>query len=144
MQLVIPTTDKRNVRLENALDKDLKITLLQNVQSDQKIFRNGESKNIWMKMVIMHAITVKITVTKRNMHRWHVCMVMMNVLVEILVTVHYWPTGFFILGQNTTWHHRFQILFQVHFKIGIKNWSFGLASCHDETKRTSMNKNVQQ
>ena len=36
MRLVIRTTDKWNIRLANVLDADLKITLLQNVQSHQK------------------------------------------------------------------------------------------------------------
>ena len=38
-----------NIRLVNALDVDLKITLSQNVPSHQKITRNGESKYVLMK-----------------------------------------------------------------------------------------------
>ena len=38
--------DELNIRLRNALDVDLKITSLQNVQSHQKITRNGKSKYV--------------------------------------------------------------------------------------------------
>ena len=41
-----------------------------------------------MKKVIVHATTAKITVTKRYMHLWHLCMAMTNVLVIVFVTVH--------------------------------------------------------
>ena len=58
--------DKWNVRLENALDVDLKITLLQNVQSKYNL----------MKKVIVYATTAKITVTARYMHLWHECLAM--------------------------------------------------------------------
>ena len=44
LQLVIQTTDVRNVRLGNVLDVDLKITQLQDVQSHQKRMRNGKRK----------------------------------------------------------------------------------------------------
>ena len=44
VRLMLQTIDERNVRLGNALDLDLKITLLQNFQHHQKIMRNGESK----------------------------------------------------------------------------------------------------
>ena len=87
MRLMLRTIDERNVRFGNALDVDLKITLSQNVQSHQKIMKNGEIKYILMKKVIVRATTEKITVTKRYMHLWHVCLAMKNVLVNILVTV---------------------------------------------------------
>ena len=38
--------------------------------------------------VIVHATTAKIAVNKGYMHIWHACLVMTNVLVGILVTVH--------------------------------------------------------
>ena len=40
--------DKWSVRLGNALDVDLKITLLQNVPSNQKITRNGDVKYFYI------------------------------------------------------------------------------------------------
>ena len=46
MQLMLRTMDELNIRLRNALDVDLKITSLQNVQSHQKITRNGKSKYV--------------------------------------------------------------------------------------------------
>ena len=52
-----------------------------------KYNENGESKYVLMIKVIVHTTTAKIKATKRYMHLWHVCLVMMNVLVEILVTV---------------------------------------------------------
>ena len=61
----------------------------------------------------------KITVTKRYMHLWHVCLVMINILVNILVTDRNWPIGFWIIDQRATWHQRFRILFQVCYKIRI-------------------------
>ena len=88
-------------------------------QSHQKITRNKESKYILMKKVIVHSETAKITVTKRYMHLWNACLVMRNVLVEILVTVHNRPIGFWILKQRATRHQRFQILFHDFYKIGI-------------------------
>ena len=48
---------------------------------------NGESKYVLMKKVIMNATMAKITVTKRYMHLWHVCLAMINVQVNIMVTV---------------------------------------------------------
>ena len=48
---------------------------------------NGESEYVLMKSVIVHAKTARITVTKIYMHLWHVCLLMTDVLVEILVTV---------------------------------------------------------
>ena len=41
-----------------------------------------------IKKLIVHVTTAKIKVTKIYMHLWHACIVMTNVLVEILVTVH--------------------------------------------------------
>ena len=87
MRLVLRIIDEQNRHLENALDVDLKITLLQNFQSHQKIMRNGKSKYFLMIKLIVHVTTAKITVTKRYMHLWHACMEMTNILVEILVTV---------------------------------------------------------
>ena len=48
---------------------------------------NGESKYVLMKKVIVYMTTVKITMTKRYIHLWHVCLAMTNVLVKHLVTV---------------------------------------------------------
>ena len=50
--------------------------------------RNSESKYVLMKKVIVHVTTEKIIVTVGYMHLWHAYLVMTNVLVEILVTVH--------------------------------------------------------
>ena len=49
--------------------------------------RNGESKYVLMKKVIVHVTTEKIIAIKRYLHIWHECLIMTNVLVEILVTV---------------------------------------------------------
>ena len=84
---MLRTIDERNVRLVNALDVDLKITWLQNVQSHQKIMKNGDSKYVLMKKVIVHASTAKIAVTKRYMHLWHVYLAIAKVQVKIMVTV---------------------------------------------------------
>ena len=40
--------------------------------------KNGESKYILMKKVIVHATTAKIIVTIRYMHLWHECLAMTN------------------------------------------------------------------
>ena len=45
-------------------------------------------ENDKQKKVIVHSTTARITVTKGYMHLWHACLLMMNVLVENLVTVH--------------------------------------------------------
>ena len=87
MRLMLWTIYKLNVRLRNALDVDLKITLFQNVPIRQKITRNGESKYVLMEKVTVHATTAKKTVTKRYMHLWHKCLAMTNVLMNILATV---------------------------------------------------------
>ena len=42
--LVIRTTDERNGYIENVLDVDININYLQNLQSHQKIMKNGKSK----------------------------------------------------------------------------------------------------
>ena len=68
MCLMFHPIDKWNVRLVNALDVDLKITWLQNVQS----------KYVLMKNIIMHATTAKIIVTARYMRLWHKCLATMN------------------------------------------------------------------
>ena len=78
--------EEQNVRLGNALDVDMKITLLQNFQSHQKIMRNGEGKYGLMIKVIVNATTEKITVTKRYMHLWKECLAMTNAQVQIMVT----------------------------------------------------------
>ena len=70
-----------NVCLGNTLDVDLNITLSQNVPSHQKIMKNGESKYILMKKLIVHATTAKITMTIRYTHLWHECLVMTNAKV---------------------------------------------------------------
>ena len=53
--------------------------------------KNDERKYVLMEEVIVHhrknATMAKITTTKRYMHLWHICLIMTNVLVEILVTV---------------------------------------------------------
>ena len=53
-----------------------------------KKMSNVKSKYVLLKKIIVHATTAKITVIKIHMHLWHVCLVMMNVLVEFFVTVH--------------------------------------------------------
>ena len=87
MRLMFHLTEIWNVRLVNALDVDLKITLSQNVPSHQKIIRNGESKYFLMKKVIVHVTTEKITMTIRYTHLWHECLAMMNAKVKSIVTV---------------------------------------------------------
>ena len=52
-----------------------------------KIMKNGEIKYVLKRNVIVHATEAKITVIKRYMHLWHVCLKMTNVLVKFLVTV---------------------------------------------------------
>ena len=47
-----------------------------------------------LKKIIVHAKTNKITVTKIYIHLWNICLVMTNVLVEILVTVCNLPIEF--------------------------------------------------
>ena len=84
VRLVLQKTDKRNRYLKNILDADMKITYLQNFQSHQKIMRNGKSKNFILKKVIVHATAAKITAPKIYMHLWHACLIIKNVLVEIL------------------------------------------------------------
>ena len=113
VRLVLRTRDKQDVHIEKKLDLDLNITKLQNFQSHQGIMRNGKSKYVLMKQLIMHETTAKITVTKRYMHIWHACLVMTNVLVNILVTVHNRQNIFRILEQRVTRHQRFRILFQI-------------------------------
>ena len=77
-RLMFNLTGIRNVRPGNALDVDLKITQSQNVPSHQNIMRNGESKYVLMKKVIVHATTAKITMTIRYTHLCHECLVMTN------------------------------------------------------------------
>ena len=86
-RLMFRPIDEQNVRLGNALDVYLKITLLQNIHSHQKIMKNGKINCILMKILIMHVTTAKIRVTKRFTHLWHVCLAMTNVQVKIMVTV---------------------------------------------------------
>ena len=54
VRLVIRTTNIWNARLANVLDVDLNIIKLQNFQSHLKITRNGESKYVSVKEVIVH------------------------------------------------------------------------------------------
>ena len=68
----------------------------------------------YLKKVIMHVTTAKITVTKRYLYVWHVCLAITNVLVKLLVTVRNWPIEFWILEQRATWHQKFLLLIQVH------------------------------
>ena len=79
--------DIRNVCLGNSLDVDQKITLSQNFPSHQKIMKNGESKYVLMKKVIVHATKAKITMTIRYTHLWHVCLAMTKIQVKRMVTV---------------------------------------------------------
>ena len=87
-RMIFHRIDNWNVRLVNALDVDLKITFLQNFQNHQNIMKNGKSKYVLMKRVIVHVTTAKITVTKIYMHIWHVCLTRTNVQVKIIVTVY--------------------------------------------------------
>ena len=80
-------TEIRNVHLGNALDVDMRITLSQNVPSHQNIMINEKSKYVLMKKVIVHATTVKITMTIRYTHLWHEFLAMTNVQVKSMVTV---------------------------------------------------------
>ena len=74
-------TEIQNIRLGNALDMDLRITLSQNFTSNQEIMRNGEGKYVLMKILIVHATTAKITITIRYMHIWHEYLAMTNAKV---------------------------------------------------------------
>ena len=76
-----------NVRLGNALYVDLKITRSQDVPRHLKIIRNGESKYVSTKKLIVHAKMVKIMMTIRYTHLWHECLAMTNVKVKSMVTV---------------------------------------------------------
>ena len=87
VRLVIWTTDQQNLCLGTLLDKNMKTTKLQNVQSQQKRLRNGESKYVLMKKLIAHETMAKQIVTKIFMYLWHICMIMKIFLVEVLVTV---------------------------------------------------------
>ena len=77
-RLMFHRTGIRNVRLVNALDVDLNITWSQNVPIHQKIIKNGESKYVLIKKLIVHATTAKITMTIRYTHLWHEFLVMTN------------------------------------------------------------------
>ena len=92
-QLMLHPIDKLNVRLGNVLDVDLKITWSQNFPSHQKIIKNGESKYVLMKKVIVHVTTEKITMTRRYTHLWHKCIAMSNVQVKSMVKVRNYPIG---------------------------------------------------
>ena len=61
----------------------MKIISFQNVQSYQKIIKNGKNKYVLMKKVILHAKTAKITVNKIYMPLSHVCLALTNVQVKI-------------------------------------------------------------
>ena len=67
------TIDKWNVRLGNALDVDLKITLSQNFQI----------KYVLMKKLIVHATMSKMIVIARYMHIWHECLAITNVKIMV-------------------------------------------------------------
>ena len=67
-RLMFHLTGIWNIRLGNALDVDLKITLSQNVPIHQKIMRNGKGKYVLMKKLIVHATTAKVTMTIRYTH----------------------------------------------------------------------------
>ena len=51
VRLVIRTTDEQNGHLGNVLDVDIKITYLQNIQSHQKILKNGKRKYVLIKKI---------------------------------------------------------------------------------------------
>ena len=76
--------------------------MIANVQIYQKIMRNGKSKYILMKKVIMHATTAIITVNKRYMDLWHACLAMTNILVKIMVTIFICPIRFWIMEHGVT------------------------------------------
>ena len=118
VRLMFWTIDERNVHFGNALDRDLKITLLLNVQIHHKIMINREIKYILMKSLIVDAKTEKITVTKRHMHLWHDCLAITNVQVKIMVTVHNLPIGFWILEQRATSHQNFRFHFRFIRRYG--------------------------
>ena len=117
VRMVFRTKNVQKARLVNVLDTYLNIALLLNVWSHPKIIRNGKIKYVSVKEVIVHlrknVTTVIITTTKTYMHLWHVCLIMTNVLVEILVTAHNWPIGFKIQNQHVIWRQRFRISFRV-------------------------------
>ena len=85
--------------------------------------RDRENKFILMKEVVVHckinAATAKITMTKRYMNMWNVCLLMTIFLVGILVIVCNWPIEFYIKEQRAIWSHRFWTLFQVRYTICI-------------------------
>ena len=74
------------------------IILLQNVQSHLKITRDGKIKYVSLKELILHcrnnATTAKTTMTRRYMHLLHVCLILTNCRVGILVTVQNPPIRF--------------------------------------------------
>ena len=87
VRLVIKTTVRRNICLGiffRCVSEDHLISKCP--KPPKKNEKRQKQKNL-MKKVIVHATTAKITVTKGYMHLWHACMVMTNVLVEMLVTV---------------------------------------------------------
>ena len=79
--------NKCNVCLGNDLDVDLKITLLQNVPSHQKIIKNGKGKYVLMEKVIVHVTTAKIMMTGIYTHLWHECLAMTDAKLKSMVTV---------------------------------------------------------
>ena len=79
--------DKQNVCLANSLDVDLNITSSKTVQNNLKIIRNTARIMYVLKNKKVHATTAKILMTKRYTHIWHECLLMTNVLEEILVAV---------------------------------------------------------
>ena len=91
VSLVVWTTDIQRARLEKDLDADLRIISLLNFKSHLNIIISGKSKYVLMNEVTVHrrknAATAKITMIKRYMHLWHVCLIMMNFLEGMLVIV---------------------------------------------------------
>ena len=71
---------------------------MKNVQSHLKHERMKKSNYVSLKDVIVNlrknTKTAKITMNKRYVHIWHVCLIMANAIVGISVTVHNWPIGF--------------------------------------------------
>ena len=97
--------------------------------------KNAKNKYVLMKKIIVHATTAKITVTKKYMHIWHVCMVMTNVQVRIIVTVCNWPIRFWIWEQRAIyayilWSSSFSPLWHAWLPLSLKRtrlWRFLLS-----------------
>ena len=89
--MVIRKNGGQNVQIANVLDADLYITSFLNFQNHINITIDEKSMSLLEKGVIVHHknnVTIMImTMTKRYMHLWHLCLIMTKFLVDILVTV---------------------------------------------------------